>query len=143
MPLPMCFFCWIAASLALQAVLRSCSILVAVVQSHNTLYIHHCFKARAIPKCKSEFLFVLGGQSNFCMIWIQTFGWFTQFGTIDVSEHFYIFWLGPMLGGLLAGLTWRAFVVTKPGQQEGNTVIVDQPQTVADEQKSSLTKKAD
>ncbi|KAL3130429.1 hypothetical protein ABBQ38_008252 [Trebouxia sp. C0009 RCD-2024] len=72
-----------------------------------------------------------------------TFGWFTQFGTIDVSEHFYIFWLGPLLGGLLAGLTWRAFVVTKPGQQEGNTVIVEQPQLAADKQKSPLTKKAD
>lgn len=47
-----------------------------------------------------------------------------------------------MLGGLLAGLTWRAFVVTKPGQQAGNTVIV-KPQTVADKQKSPLTKKAD
>ena len=74
---------------------------------------------------------------------MQTFGWFTQFGTLDTSEHFFIFWLGPLLGGLLAGLTWRAFVVTKPGQQQGNTVIVKKPQTVADAQKSPLTKKAD
>ena len=75
--------------------------------------------------------------------WLQTFGWFTQFGTIDISEHFFIFWLGPLLGGLLAGLTWRAFVETKPGQKQGNTVIVEKPQIVADEQKSLSTKKAD
>lgn len=74
---------------------------------------------------------------------MQTFGWFTQFGTLATSEHFLIFWLGPLLGGLLAGLTWRAFVVTKAGQQQGNTVIVEKPQPVADTQKSSLNKKAD
>lgn len=74
---------------------------------------------------------------------MQTFGWFTQFGTLDTSDHFFIFWLGPLLGGLLAGLTWRAFVVTKAGQQQGNTVIVEKPQPVADTQKSSLNIKAD
>ena len=80
-------------------------------------------------------------QHLYCQM--QTFGWFTQFGTLDTSEHFFIFWLGPLLGGLLAGLTWRAFVVTKPGQQQGNTVTVQKPQYVADRQKPSLTKKAD
>ena len=57
----------------------------------------------------------------------QTFGWFTQLETLDTSEHFFIFWLGPLLGGLLVGLTWRAFVETTPGQHQRNTVIVDRP----------------
>lgn len=74
---------------------------------------------------------------------MQTFGWFTQFGTLDTSKHFFIFWLGPLLGGLLAGLTWRAFVVTKAGQQQGNTVTVEKLQPSANTQKPSLTKKAD
>lgn len=72
-----------------------------------------------------------------------TFGWFTQFGTIDVSEHLLVFWLGPLLGGLLAGLTWRAFVVTELHQQESNTVIVDRTTAPSDSPKPAVTKKAD
>ena len=76
-------------------------------------------------------------------VYVQTFGWFAQFGTIDVSEHFLVFWLGPLLGGLLAGLTWRAFVVPKPHQQPGNAVLVDQSAATNPIPKTAESKKAD
>lgn len=72
----------------------------------------------------------------------STFGWFAQFGTIAAREHFLVFWLGPLLGGLLAGLTWRAFVVTKPNQQPGNAVLIDKPAASDDSQQTPEPKKA-
>lgn len=71
-----------------------------------------------------------------------TFGWFAQLGTIAAREHFLVFWLGPLLGGLLAGLTWRAFVVTKPNQQPGNAVLIDKPAASDDSQQTPEPKKA-
>jgi len=79
-------------------------------------------------------------QLLYCFM--QTFGWFAQFGTIAAREHFLIFWLGPLLGGLLAGLTWRAFVVTKPHQQPGNAVLVDKPAASDSSQQNPELKKA-
>ncbi len=73
---------------------------------------------------------------------MQTFGWFAQFGTIAAREHFLIFWLGPLLGGLIAGLTWRAFIVTKPHQQPGNAVLVDKSAASVDSQQIPEPKKA-
>jgi len=73
---------------------------------------------------------------------MQTFGWFAQFGTIAAREHFLVFWLGPLLGGLLAGLTWRAFVVTKPHQRPGNAVLVDKPAASDDSQQILEPKKS-
>ena len=74
---------------------------------------------------------------------MQTFGWFAQFRTINASQHFLIFWVGPLLGGLLAGLTWRAFVVTKPGQQAANTIVVDKAAVRRDAQQAAVIKKAE
>lgn len=36
-----------------------------------------------------------------------------------------VFWVGPLLGGVLAGLTWNALVEAKPGQKPSNKVPVD------------------
>ena len=79
-------------------------------------------------------------QSLCCFM--QTFGWFAQFGTIAAREHFLVFWLGPLLGGLLAGLTWRAFIVTKSNQQPGNAVLIDKPAASDDSQQTPEPKKA-
>ena len=56
---------------------------------------------------------------------MQTFGWFVQYGTQPFSEHFLVFWVGPLLGGVLAGLTWKLFVEAKPGRPHGNRVPVE------------------
>ena len=74
---------------------------------------------------------------------MQTFGWFTQFGSNSWQEHFLVFWLGPLLGGLLAGLTWRAFVVTKPSQRQQNTVLIDQSKTSSASQQGGTQSKDD
>ena len=56
---------------------------------------------------------------------MQTFGWFVRYGTQPVSEHLLVFWAGPLLGGLLAGLTWRVFVEAKLGQPQSNCMPVE------------------
>lgn len=60
------------------------------------------------------------------VVWsAQTFGWFVQYGRQPLREHFMVFWVGPLLGGLLAGLTWNALVEAKPGQKPSNKIPVD------------------
>ena len=76
-----------------------------------------------------------------CTACVQTFGWFVQYGTQPISEHVLVFWVGPLLGGLLAGLTWKLCVEAKAGQPPSNQVPVEAHQ--GPEQPRNSLKKTD
>ncbi len=40
----------------------------------------------------------------------QSFGWFFHFKGHELVEHVLVFWVAPLMGGLLAGLGWNALV---------------------------------
>ncbi len=75
---------------------------------------HRNFSGLALSYFATCFTFSNHACLYVLSVLMQTFSWYYHYAGHTLMEHVLVFWVAPLMGAVVGGLLWRAFVADSP-----------------------------